>query len=156
MQVILIQLDDPMVIWHRAHESGVRPSNRARMLLLKAIAVREARVDLCGGVCEAVDLLHKFCDQGIRVHPLLWLISIALRHEFFDEAIWVAKMEMRRNIFVPLSDLISAIKASNTVETEERRMYLLSRTRALYPETPQQGKKRTTEEDDEVMVSSIC
>lgn len=142
-----VQLEDPRVIWRRAYQSGVRPSNRARLLLLKAIAIRENRADLEGGVREAVAQLRVFCDHGIRVHHLSWLISIALRYAYFEEAIWVARVEVRRNCSVPMSELVAAIQTSDVIGSHERRLGLLSRVRALHPRTLQGGKKKDIEDE---------
>ena len=135
-----VHLDDPLVIWQRAHQHRVVPSTRARVLLLRAIAVREKSNSLRGGVPEAIRLLKVFCDEGYHIHSLSWLISLALSYEYFEEALWVAKLEKRRNVLFPPHKITGAISSAKSISNEEYRVDLLARAHALHPQTPQQGK----------------
>ena len=111
--VDIASLQNPMQMFQSALGSGVVVSDRARLLLLKAMV---ASGDLSG----AVALLRSFRAKGHRIQPLGWLAKATAAAGRVEDAVWIGKCAFRANVSVPVEELMQAARANTDLSTEAR------------------------------------
>lgn len=110
---VQISMQTPIQMYESALCSGVVVSDRARLLLLKALVARRDLVN-------AIALLHSFTAKGYRIQPLGWLAKAAAAAGRVEDAVWVAKCASRANGKIPVEELIRAARANVTLSVEAR------------------------------------
>ena len=95
-------LEHPVDIWKRANEYGIDLSDRARLLLLRALVA-------AGAIDSAMHFLRSFHGKGCRVTPLSWMLQVLRNAERFEDAMWVYRLEKARNQAIP-STIIKWLK----------------------------------------------
>ena len=104
--LVTSHLKHPLEIWQSADEFDVHPTDRSRLLLLKAlVSVNE--------ICEAMNFLRSFHAQGIRITPLTWMLRILYQADMLKDAMWICRVEKGRNQRLP-EDIDRWLKKENS------------------------------------------
>ncbi len=128
-------MQTPMQMYQSALSSGVVVSDRARLLLIRALA---AGRDLAG----AIALLRSFTAKGHRVQPLGWLAKAAAAAGRVEDAVWIGKCAFRANTRVPVDELRQAARASANLGAEAREKLLHDIRKISTSTQRQKGRQR--------------